>query len=187
MSKKYLLGINNDNEIVFAEFGITTRNGYNEFAACFDTVAPFEVEESDGIEYMEKLLDSCYDDGNKYRLCAQYNCTPSELAEIMAEREGIGTNADEKDCSTYSNRIYVGDVEYAFEFMSGGQHDIRDEGMQEYTNKKAVEELLNLWDNYHLKKVDDSIVEKIAQLQEELELDCTEEETKIAEYIEKYL
>lgn len=71
--------------------------------------------------------------------------------------------------------------------MSCGQHDIRDEGMKEYTNKKAVEELLNLWDNYHLKKVDDSIVEKIAKLQEELELDCTEEENKISEYIEKYL
>lgn len=187
MSKKYLLGINNDNEVVFGEFGITTRNGYNEFTACFDTVAPFEVEESDGIEYMEDLLEDCYDDGGKYRLCAQYDCTPSELAEIMAEQEGIGTNADERDCSVYSNRIYVDGFEYAFESMSCGQHDIRDEGMKEYTNKKAVEELLNLWDNYHLEEVDDSIVEKVTQLQEELELDCTEEKNKIAEYIEKYL
>lgn len=187
MSKKYLLGINNDNEIVFAEFGITTRNGYNEFTACFDTVAPFEVEKSDGIEYIEELLDSCYDDGDKYRLCVQYDCTPSELPQIMAEQEYISTNADEKDCSIYSNRIYVDDVEYAFESMSCGQHDIRDEGMKECTNEKAVGELLNLWDSYHLKKVDDSIVEKVAKLQEELELDCTEEENKIAEYIEEYL
>lgn len=186
MSKKYLLGINNDNEIVFGEFGITTRNGYNEFTACFNTVAPFEVEESDGIEYMEELLDSCYDDGDKYKLCVQYDCTPSELAEIMAENEHVSTNADEKDCSVYSNRIYVDDAEYAFETMSCGQHDIRDEGMKEYTNKKAVEILLNLWDNYHLKKVDDNIVEKVAQLQKRLKLDCTEEETKIAEYIKKY-
>lgn len=187
MSKKYLLGINNDNEIVFSEFGITTRNGYNEFTASFSTVAPFEVEESDGIEYIEELLDSCCDDGDKYRLCVQYDCAPSELAEIMAEREDINTNADEKDCSLYDNRIHVGGVEYAFESMGCGQYDIRDEGMKEYTNKKAVDELLNLWDNYHLKEVDDSIVEKTAKLQEELELDCTEEESKIAEYIEKYL
>lgn len=187
MSKKYLLGINNDNEIVFAEFGITTRNGYNEFTACFDTVAPFEVEESDGIEYIEELLESCYDDGGKYRLCVQYDCTPSELPQLMAENEYIETNADEKDCSLYSDRIYVDDVEYAFESMGCGQHDIRDEGMKEYTNKKAVEELLNLWDSYHLKEVDDSIIEKVAHLQEELGLDCTEEENKIAEYIKKYL
>ena len=113
MSKKYLLGINNDNEIVFGEFEIATRNGYNEFTASFDTVAPFEVEESDGIEYMEELLDSCYDNGEKYRLCVQYDCAPSELAEIMAENEYISTNADEKDCSLYSNRIYVDDIEYA--------------------------------------------------------------------------
>ena len=187
MGKKYLLGINNYNEIVFAEFGITTRNGYNEFSACFDTVAPFEVEESDGLEYMEELLESCYDDGDKYRLCVQYDCTPSELPQIMAENEHIQTNADEKDCSLYSNRIYIDDVEYAFETSCGGQHDIRNEGMKEYTNKKAVEELLNLWDNYHLEKVDDSIVEKVTKLQEELEFDCAEEESKIAEYIEKYL
>ena len=187
MRKKYLLVINNDNEVVFAEFGITTRNGCNEFTACFDTVAPFEVEENDGLEYMEELLNSCYDDGSKYRLCAEYDCTPLELAERMAEQEYISTNADEKDCSVYSNRIYVDDVEYAFESMSCGQHDIRDEGMKEYTNKKAVEELLNLWDSYHLKEVDDSIVEKVTKLQKELELDCAEEENKIAEYIEKYL
>lgn len=187
MSKKYLLGINNDNEIVFGEFEITSRNGYNEFTACFNTVAPFEVEESDGIEYMEELLYSCYDDGDKYRLCVQYDCTPSELAEIMAENEYISTNADEKDCSIYSNRIYVNGTEYAFESMSCGQHDIRGEGMKEYTNQKAVEILLDLWDNYHLKEVNDDIVEKVAQLQTELELDCTEEENKLAEYIEKYL
>ena len=187
MGKKYLLGINNDNEIVFSEFGITTRNGYNEFTACFDTVAPFKVEGSDGIEYMEELLDSCYDDGDKYRLCVQYDCAPSELPQIMAENEGISTNADEKDCSLYSNRIYVNGIEYAFESSGCGQHDIRDEGMKEYTNRKAVDELLVLWDNYHLKKVDDNIVEKVAQLQAELELDCTEEESKIAEYIEKHL
>lgn len=187
MSKKYLLGINNDDDIVFAEFGITTRNGYNEFTASFDTVEPFEVEESDGVEYMERLIDDCYDDGDKYRLCVRYDCTPSELPQALAEEEYIQTNADEKDCSLYDNRIYVDGIEYAFESVGGGQHDIRDEGMKEYTNKKAIEELLNLWDNYHLKKVDDIIVEKVAKLQKELELDCTEEETKIAEYIKKYL
>lgn len=187
MSKKYLLGINNDNEIVFGEFGITTRNGYNEFTASFNTVAPFEVEESDGIEYMEHLLEDCYDNAQKYELCERFDCAPSELAEIMAEEEYISTNADEKDCSIYSNRIYADGIEYAFESMSCGQHDIRDEGMKEYTNRAAVEALLDLWDNYHLKKVDDNIVEKVAQLQTELELDCTEEENKIAEYIEKYL
>ena len=187
MGKKYLLGINNDNEIVFGEFGITTRNGYNEFTACFDTVAPFEVEESDGIEYMESLLDDCYDDGDKYRLCVQYDCTPSELAERMAENEYISTNADEKDCSLYSNRIYVGNIEYAFESMSCGQHDIREEGMKEYINKKAIDELLNLWDNYHLKEVNDDIVEKVAQLQLILDLETAEEEETIANYIKKHL
>lgn len=187
MSRKYLLGINNDNEIVFGEFGITTRNGYNEFTASFNTVAPFEVEESDGIEYMESLLEDCYDNAQKYELCEQFDCTPSELAERMAENEYISTNADEKDCSIYSNRIYVDGIEYAFESISCGQHDIRDEGIKEYTNKAAVETLLDLWDNYHLKKVDDNIVEKVAQLQTELELDCVEEENKIAGYIKKYL
>ena len=187
MGKKYLLGINNDNEIVFGEFGITTRNGYNEFTACFDTVAPFKVEGSDGIEYMESLLEDCYDNAHKYELCERFDCAPSKLAENMAVDACIYTNADERDCSLYSNRIYVDDVEYAFESMGGGQHDIRNEGMKEYANRVAVETLLNLWDNYHLKKVDDNIVEKVAQLQTELELDCVEEENKIAEYIKKYL
>lgn len=107
MSKKYLLGINNDNEIVFAEFGITTRNGYNEFTACFDTVAPFEVEESDGIEYMEELLDSCYDDGGKYRLCVQYDCAPSELPQTMAEKMRVCKQTQMKKTVLYTIIEYM--------------------------------------------------------------------------------
>ena len=40
MRKKYLLGVNNNGELVFGEFKVTERNGYPEFTASFNTVFP---------------------------------------------------------------------------------------------------------------------------------------------------
>ena len=44
---RYLLGATEDLEIVFGEFGVTTRNGYTQFTASFDCVRPFTADEVD--------------------------------------------------------------------------------------------------------------------------------------------
>ena len=139
MGRKILLGFTNDNEVVFGEAEITTRNGYKEFTACFSTVRPFEDEETDGVAYYEELLGDCYSDEQKYKLCEEYDCKPSELAETMAEDEGIEKLSETLDCSVYNNTIYVNGSEWAFESISGGPHDImEDEDMIEFTNKELA-------------------------------------------------
>ena len=184
MRIKRLLGISENNDILFGEFEIRERDDKKTFSASFDVVTPFEVVESDGIEYMREILEDCYDEASKYRLCENFDCTPSELAENMAWEANIYTNADEKDCSLYNERIIVDGIEYAFESSSCGQCDIRGAGIKEFTNKKAVEKLLNLWDNYQLKEISDEIAQEIEELVKTLDIDIEE---KISEYISKYI
>lgn len=184
MEIRRLLGISEHNKILFGEFEIRERDGKKTFSASFDVVTPFEVEESDGIEYMENLLEECYSDADKYELCEKFDCTPSELAENMAWEANICTNADEKDCSLYNERIMADGIEYAFESASCGQHDIRKDGVKEYVNKKAVEKLLNLWDEYHLKEISTEFAQEVEELVKTLDIDIEE---KISEYIRKYI
>lgn len=184
MRTKRLLGISENNDILFGNFEVRERDGKKIFSASFSAITPFEVEPSDGIDYFEDILENCYDNADKYELCEKFDCAPSQLAEEMARDAGICTNADERDCSIYMKRIYVDGIEYAFESSSCGQHDIRKDGVKEYTNKKAVEKLLNLWDLYHLKEVSDEITEEVEELAKTLDTDIEE---KISEYISKYI
>ena len=83
---KILLGATKDNEIVFADVEVTTRNGYKKFSASFDTVYPFCYDDIDLKEYVENMLDG-YDKSTLYDLCCNNDCSPSELASIIEEQE----------------------------------------------------------------------------------------------------
>ena len=167
MAYKYLLGATKDNEIVFTEFGITKLNGYPEFTACFDTVRPFTADSlEEPIDYYEQLLQDCYSDADKYKMCERYDCSPSELAENMADDNGTDP-MDMRDCSFYPVCLNVDGTEWYFESASGGQHDTRNE-MEIYTDKDAYDQIHLLWDKYHLKAVDKIIIEYVAILQNAL-------------------
>lgn len=194
-----LLGITKEKEIAFANIEIRNviiykdgqriDTGKREFSASFDTVAPFEVEETDGIEYMQQYIDDCLTDGDKYELCKRFDVAPSDLAEAKASKEYIFDNADTKDCSFYSNRIYVDGLEYAFESMAGGQHDVRENGgMLELAISQAdFDFIMEMWDNNHLKVVTPELETEITERLHALELEATEEEEKIAELIRTYI
>ena len=179
-----ILGINKNKEIVFGEFEVRENN---VFVANFFSVAPFEVEESNGIEHMKELLKYCYDDEDLYKLCKQFDCRPSELAKQMTIAEGITTNADEKDCSLFTDRICIDETEYAFESIACGQYDFRKEGMLEYVNREVTEKLMNIWDNYHLKKIDNEVVNELNSLLSKIEKTPDETEKIIKYYIRKYI
>lgn len=188
MRKKVLLGITKEKDIVFGEVEITYRNGYREFAASFDVVTPFENVESDGIEYCQELLNNCYDDNQKYNLCKNYDCTPSELAERMAEDGEIETLADERDCSLYSERIEVDGTEFAFESSTCGQYDIfesEDETIIEFTDEESVKKLYDFWQKYHLKEITEDTEAEILQVIEKLENIGIE--NTIEYYVRKYI
>ena len=161
MRNKYLLGATHDNEIVFAEIEVTTRNGYPEFTASFNCVRPFTADEVDATEYYESLIDEM-DKEWKYDQCEHYDCAPSDLAERLAEENGEDVT-DTRDCSLYNETINIDGVEWYFQSGSCGQHDTRGE-MKAYTNRSAYNQIHGLWDKYHLKAVDQAVIEKVNQI-----------------------
>ena len=181
MREKFLLGANVNNELVFGEFEITNRNGYTEFTASFDTVIPFNAEDYDLEEYYEGWVDGL-DKEYLYDLCVQYDCRPSKLAEELANE--CYDVRDALDCSLYPEKISVDGESWCFESSSCGQHDTRKDGMEVYTNEEAYNLLHTLWDNYHLKRVDDEVVEQVEKLVDMLS--GVDEEEWIINYIKEY-
>lgn len=173
---KMLLGATKDNELVFANFGITNRNGYPEFTASFDTVRPFDGDSVDLVDYWEDYITEC--DANMLRhMLNEYDCTLSELTEIMANENGImGTI----DCSLYPETYTVDGIDWYFESMGCGQHDTRGE-MSEYVNEDAYNVLHELWDAYHLKQVDSDVADTMEHIAHVLSL--TNEEDWITDFI----
>jgi hypothetical protein len=140
MRNKYLLGVTNNDELVFGEFEVTERNGYPEFSASFFTVFTITEAEVNAEEYYESLVEEM-DDSSVY---------------------------DIRDCSLYPEEIDVDGTTYYFESSACGQHDTREEGMKLFTNQNAYDKLHELWDFYHLKKVDEEVIKEVRELHETL-------------------
>lgn len=79
------------------------------------------------------------------------------------------------DCSLYPNIINVDDEDYIFVSSSCGQHDTRDE-VEEFVDKKLYDDIHELWDNYHLKNIEDneeamnlykSVLDRMKEIDEE--------------------
>ena len=158
----FLMGLTKQEELAFAEFEVTTRNGYNEFTACFDTVTTLFVDDDVREEQVESILD-CYEKEDLYNLCERYDCSPRELSE-----ECIKDWTDEELFDTYSqlNSIELDDDELIiFTNCSGGQHDVRkDGGFVWQVNEELNNKVLELWDNYHLKEVSDDVINTVNEL-----------------------
>lgn len=181
MKEKFLLGVNNYNELVFGEFEIRNRNGCAEFSASFDTVRPFNGENYDLEDYYEVWIDGM-DKDYLYDLCDRFDCRPSELPKELANE--CYDVRDALDCSLYSECYEVNGESWYFESSSCGQHDTRKEGMKEYTNFEAYNLLHELWDNYHLKNVDNNIIEQVEQVVKMLS--SINEEEWIVDYIKNH-
>ena len=192
MSIKYLLGATADKEIVFAEFSAThprywskekgnwTDETVREFSASFDTVRPFVGSDYDLEEYYEGWMDGL-DKADLYDLCERHWCSPQDLPGKLAEE--CYDVRDALDCSLYPEVINVDETDWYFESGSCGQHDTREDGMDEYVNEEAYNLLHELWDKYHLKPIDE---DGIKQMQRVVELlDEVDEEEWIADYIRR--
>ena len=192
MRRKYLLGATEEREIVFAEFELThprywskdkghwTDEDVLEFSASFDCVRPFEGDEYDLTEYYESWCD-CMDKATLYDMCERLDCSPSELPKELADE--CYDVRDALDCSLYPEIINVDGADWYFESGSCGQHDTREDGMDEYVNQEAYDLLHELWDEYHLKKVGDDVVEKVNKIIDMLEE--VDEEEWIEDYIRR--
>lgn len=192
MRRKYLLGATADREMVFVEFelkhpsywskekGNWTDEDVLEFSASFDCVRPFNGADYDLERYFEGWMDGL-DKSYLYDLCEAHWCSPQDLPSKLADE--CYDVRDALDCSLYPEEMCIDDEYWYFESGSCGQHDTRKEGMDEYTNQEAYDLLHELWDAYHLKKVDDDVVDKVNKLVDMLEE--VDEEEWIEDYIRR--
>ena len=177
MQHTFLLGATKNNDIVFGEFGFYSGN---RFHASFYTVHPFDANTIDLAEQYQYRIDDM-DKEWLIDMCDEYDCKPSELAEEIANTCDDVTEI--VDCSLYDEFYTISNADWYFESCSCGQHDTRKE-IVEYINKDAYDKLHELWDEYHLKEVDEDIineVEKIADI-----LAQTDEEEWIIDFIERH-
>ena len=177
MRRKFLLGATKGNEIVFGKVEIGENiNGKLEFSASFETVYPFKYDE----DYLWGRLENqlhFYDKSDLYDLCESYDCKPSELPTEMYADSSI---EDIIDISLYPNSVEVDGNEWYFESACCGQYDTREE-MEFYVNETLYNRIIELWDKYHLKEIDNPIVEEANSILNELEQINKEE--WIANYI----
>lgn len=179
MRKKVLLGVDKNKEIVFGEYEVTYRNGFPEFAASFDTVRPFNGDDVNLEDYFAEYANEDYMGADfVLQQCRRLDCSPQNLASELADE--CYDVRDALDCSLFPEEYVIGNgygMEEYWYFESGGcgQHDIRDTGMEKYVDKKACDKFLSLWDQYHLKRVNELYIkEELREIEERLNVDWEE-------------
>lgn len=176
LRKNFLLGIT-ENKIFMGEIEITTRNNYKEFTASFDVGEAFDIDDIDE-EYKDEYKSNYWDCLNaetKINFLEDGNITRKEFFENW---EIYGEDYREyKDCSCTDFEVEIENGQIInFETICCGQHDIREEKEEfkniQFTNKKAVMLILELWDKYHLKNIEneqEEIESKIKYIIEKLD------------------
>lgn len=170
--KKYLLGVNKK-RVFIGDFEIRNWNGYNEFTASFSVGKAFNIENIDNeyiYNYMKDLWDSV-DDETKLNWLDDGEITKQEYFEQSTQ---YAEYREIVDCSCTDYEITLKDGKTInFKTTGCGQCDIREqEDFEEikFTNKNGVMLLLELWDKYHLKKIEAEdeaeILEKINKMME---------------------
>lgn len=189
MRKKFLIGFTKDYNIIVAELELRDQNFENELSCSFDESSIINANETvyneDYIyDYIDSMLGG-YDAEYRLELCERYDCSPQNLCDKMTE---IYLNNPEEmkdliDCSCYSKEISINDVDYIFRADAYGQHDTRDNLLYAIDND-LYNDIHYLWDNYHLKQLDeknlelyDSIIERASKI---------DEEEEIKKFIEEY-
>lgn len=172
---EYLLGADKYKNVVYVNLRINEYNTPYTFSACFSTYEPFNVDEFDMEEHFEEWCDGA-DKEYLYDLCCGYDCPPSELPSYLANdaysvHDELNTNGEE---------VEVDGEYWAFEGISFGQHDTSDE-MEEFVNEEAYNLIMSLWKNYHLKEVNDEVVEQMNKIDAML---CNVDED---EWLKKYI
>lgn len=125
----------------------------------------------------EELVD-CLSKSFLYDQCDEFDCRPSKLPEKILEidMEDEKILMEHLDCSYIPKILNVDGVDYIFLAMEGGQADPREREIFNIVDVKLYTDILNYWDNYHLKKIDDnkealelynSIVERMKDLDDE--------------------
>lgn len=167
MRKKFLLGVK-ENCILIGEIEITDRNGYKEFTASFDEGEAFRINDIDFTTECESLWE-CYDAQAKLDLLYDGDRTRDEVFDDWTRYSDYHEFID---CSCTDIEISIDDELINFQTTSCGQHDIReysDFNNWIFTNKKAFDLIMELWDGFHLKKITEKQEKKFNKICELLQ------------------
>lgn len=182
MRKKFLIGFTKDYNIVMAELELRNRNCENEFSCSFDESSIINADETvyneDYIyDYVENYLESM-DDEYKYYLCDRHDCSPKDLIQTLTNLylDDPDDFMSFLDNSLYPGTINTSESEYFFRADASGQHDTRDNLLYVIDND-LYNDIHYLWDNYHLKQLDEknlelynSVIERASKIDEEEEI-----------------
>ena len=150
---KYLLGATKNHEIVFAEFGVQIcGDGRRFFSASFAIVSPLNGSKFDMKGFIADQFENM-SAADKYDMCVNYDCAPSEVVSQWVN--SCNNPRDVLDCSLYPERFCIDGEDWYFESGACGQCDPRQYGMERYINKKAFDDLMELWDQYYLREISD--------------------------------
>lgn len=147
-----LLGLTENGEFIFADVKIR-----NNVAISFDVVAPFEFSYEAALERIQENLEDV-GDCEIGRLCQQFNCSPSDLPEILFRLEGVEAAYD---ISLYPESFQVQEKDIYFEFVACGQIDISKIKFKAVTDKSLLLFTIRLWKKYHLKKLPEERLNEI--------------------------
>ena len=175
----YLMGMNNDNDIIFAEPEVRNR----EFACCFDVVHPFVLDDEEIDSRCQCYIDDI-DAAAKLDICERLHCAPQDIVDNLEDEEKFEMAYD---TSLYPGSVYCDDGnEWYFESSSCGQCDVREDGIKNLVvDKNIFDELMRLWDNYHLKKLPETEIKVYDAIMRELEEVSEDEESLIRDMIEE--
>lgn len=169
--KTYLLGVV-DNTILTCNVGKRYKlNNRNEVSVAFNVGELIDIDNIDKDymrDYFEELFD-CMDSDTKINWLENGYITKDEWIDNQVADCDY---RDVYDCSCTDYEITVNDTNYNFESTCCGQHDIREESNFKdfvYTNKKAFNLIMELWDNYHIKNLSNEGNEKVDNMIREID------------------
>lgn len=179
MRKTFLLGATKDN-IILGEFELYKDN---RFSASFDIGQLIYVDDIDE-EYMMNYFQELWydlDDATKLDYLEDGDITRDDWIQSQIDNSYYD---DIIYCSCTYLQLDTKKGLVNFETISRGQHNIKEDEFYDdivFTNKEVVLELLDMWEQYHLKTITTEQVTRLNELLDKLEpydYDTNEENVK---------
>lgn len=175
---KIYLGIDNNDELIYLEWDKIDNKQRNTFSLCGGSYNEPKTETQGEENARETLKDSSYWDDlgmlDKNSFLTNF-INFDEVAEHVLNTDGWeNTNGEYNHFGEYN------DEEIYLNYSSGGQHQVKIKDFKElWINKKDLEEVYKLWDNFHLKPLKEEYIKIMDSFFEKYKNLCSDQEVLI--------
>lgn len=143
MEKKILAGVTPDGDLYF--LNITRENQNGQFSMTGETVRPIRREDA------EQQTRESLEDGELWKMAVESDSTTLGLDEWVDFVLATDGELSGFDNSLFDAEIEVNGEDWLFESSSCGQHQEK-ELAHYFIDKFLFDNLMRLWDTYHLKQ-----------------------------------